>query len=365
MLSGARFLLLLFYVGRTHRKAILVQNIFMLSIKKVGCRLIVLLFAVACALFAMTGSTTVCDHEIYLGGFPAGFVLETSTVEVVGMCEVMTDSGLKCPARESGLKTGDIVTDVNGNAVDSSESLTQALEGLKLAIITVERDSERLTFEVKPVKDVTSGKTRIGVLVRDSLSGVGTVTYIDKTAEKFASLGHPVTDSSGKLTKINGGTLYGCVIYDVKRGVRGTPGELKGAFESGKPIGEAALNSKCGVFGNLHREYNTNGLTRIELGGIDEVTPGKAKIYSTVSANKTMSYDISIVKVDKTNRENKNFVIKVDDKDLIDRTGGIVQGMSGSPIVQNGKLVGAVTHVFINDATRGYGIAIENMLNAY
>ena len=344
------FLVLLFYVRLTHRKVISAQNIFMLSIKKVGCRLIVLLFAVACALFALTGSTTVCDHEIYLGGFPAGFVLETSTVEVVGMCEVMTD---------------DIVTDVNGNAVDSSESLTQALEGLKLAIITVERDGEQLTFEVKPVKDVTSGKTRIGVLVRDSLSGVGTVTYIDKTAEKFASLGHPVTDSSGKLTKINGGTLYGCVIYDVKRGVRGTPGELKGAFESGKPIGEAALNSKCGVFGNLHREYDTNGLTRIELGGIDEVTPGKAKIYSTVSANKTMSYDISIVKVDKTNRENKNFVIKVDDKDLIDRTGGIVQGMSGSPIVQNGKLVGAVTHVFINDATRGYGIAIENMLNAY
>ena len=348
-----------------HRKPNAAQNIYMLGIRKTFGKLFATIAVAACGVCALSGSASAKEYDLYLGGFPAGFMLDTATVEVVGIFEVMTESGLKSPAKDAGMRTGDIIVGINGKEVTSSEDVTEMLSGLKRAEIRVLRGGEEMTLDLIPVRDMTSGKTRAGVLVRDSLSGVGTVTYIDRAAGKFGSLGHPVTDAEGNITRINGGTLYGCVIYDVKRGVRGTPGELKGAFESGKPIGEAALNSKCGVFGNLHREYNTNGLTRIELGGIDEVTPGKAKIYSTVSANKTMSYDISIVKVDKTNRENKNFVIKVDDKDLIDRTGGIVQGMSGSPIVQNGKLVGAVTHVFINDATRGYGIAIENMLNAY
>lgn len=339
----------------------------MLSIKKNFGRLLVILCAALCFIVALSGSAAVQPQELYLGGFPAGFVLETTTVEVVGMCDVMTESGLKSPARDGGLKTGDIIKKINNKEITSSEQVTEMLsaQGLKRADLCVERDGEEVLLSLVPVKDITTGKMRVGVLVRDSLSGVGTVTYIDKTNNKFGSLGHPVTDTAGKITKINGGTLYGCIIYDVKRGVRGTPGELKGAFENNKVLGSAALNSKCGVFGKLSESCDVSNLMRIEKGDIDDVTIGKAVIYSTVASNKKECYDISIVKVDKNNKDNRNFVIKIEDDALISKTGGIVQGMSGSPIVQNGKLIGAVTHVFINDPTRGYGISIENMMKAY
>ena len=160
-------------------------------------------------------------------------------------------------------------------------------------------------------------------------------------------------------------TVYGCVIYDVKKGVKGTPGELRGAFESGRVIGSAVLNCGCGIYGNLDDGFNTSKLTKIDKGNIDEVKIGKACIYSTVHGNEVKKYDISIVKTDKNNKDNRNFVIKIEDEELLEISGGIVQGMSGSPIVQNGKLIGAVTHVFVNDPTRGYGISIDKMLSSY
>lgn len=337
----------------------------MLGVKKTFVKLFATVIFAVCGTCVLSGSASAERHELYLGGFPAGFVLDTSTVEVVGMFDVMTESGLQSPAREAGLRNGDIIISINGVEVTGSEAVTDILSGLKRADMLVQRGGEQINVTLTPVKDITSGKTRAGVLVRDSLSGVGTVTYIDKASGRFGSLGHPVTDCEGNVTKINGGTLYGCVIYDVKRGVRGTPGELKGAFENNKELGQVVLNSKSGVFGTLSENVDLSGLTRIEKGDITEAVPGKAVIYSTVGAKSTECYDISIIKVDRNNRENKNFVIKINDPDLIAVTGGIVQGMSGSPIVQNGKLIGAVTHVFINDPTRGYGIAIDNMLDTY
>lgn len=221
-----------------------------------------------------------------------------------------------------------------------------------------------MSLTVNPVKEHSSGAKRIGVLVKDSVNGIGTVTYIDKTNNKFASLGHPVTDPSGTPMEINGGTVYDGLIYDVKKGVRGTPGELRGAFES-SVIGQAKINCACGIYGELAENYNCSKLVKTEKASIDEVSIGTAYIYSTVYGKEAKTYKISIVKVDKHNKDNRNFVIKIEDKELIDKTGGIVQGMSGSPIIQNGKLIGAVTHVFINDPTRGYGIAIDKMLGSY
>ena len=338
----------------------------MASRKKGLLRLIIIVIAVLCFFCTATGAAQAQTAQLYLGGFPAGFVLNTTTVEVVGMCDVMTESGLQSPARDGGLKTGDVIKSINGEEVTSAEEVTELLsKDIRRAEIKVLRDGEEVSLTVIPVKDVTTGKPRVGVLVRDSLSGVGTVTYINGTDGTFASLGHPVTDTAGNTTKINGGTLYGCIIYDVKRGVRGNPGELKGAFQNSKSIGVAALNCDCGVFDNLEKNYDYSSLTPVQAGKIEDVTPGKAVIYSTVSSNKTECYEISIVKVDKTAKDNRNFVIKIEDEGLIEKTGGIVQGMSGSPIVQNGKLVGAVTHVFINDPTRGFGISIENMLKSY
>ena len=304
--------------------------------------------------------------SLYLGGFPAGFVLNTVNVEVIGLCEVLSDGGISSPARDAGIRTGDIIEKINDEEVKKTSDINEIISrNYKKYEITVRRGGESLTFEIQPVNELSSGSRRIGVLVKDSINGVGTITYIDGENRKFASLGHPVTDTDNKLIEISGGTLYGSIIYDVKRGVRGAPGELHGAFESGVIIGSAKLNCPCGVFGDLAEDYDLSKLVKIEKGSINDVSIGSAYIYSTVYGKQPEKYKISIAKVDASNKDNRNFVIKVDDKKLLDKTGGIVQGMSGSPIVQNGKLIGAVTHVFVNDPTRGYGIGIEHMLNAY
>lgn len=336
--------------------------------KKVLKTLILFIAVIACAISfgIMPITASADDNALYLGGFPAGFVLNTTTVEVVGMCDVMTDGGMCSPARNAGVKTGDIIDKINGVNVNKTADINEIIShDYKKYELTVIRGGETLNLEIKPVKELTSGGKRIGVLVKDSINGVGTVTYIDKANNKFASLGHPVTDTENHLMQINGGTVFGSLIYDVKKGVRGTPGELRGAFESSTVIGEAKINCSCGVFGELSKNFNCSKLVRVSKGTIDEVNIGTAYIYSTVYGNTPERYEISIVKVDKSNKDHRNFVIKVEDERLIDKTGGIVQGMSGSPIVQNGKLIGAVTHVFVNDPTRGYGIGIENMLNSY
>lgn len=306
------------------------------------------------------------ESYLYLGGFPAGFMLNTKTVEVIGMCDVLTDDGVRSPAREAGVKTGDVIDKINGEEVNASADINNILaKDYKKYEVDILRGGNTIKLEIAPAKDMSTGGKKLGVLVKDSINGIGTVTYVDGINKKFASLGHPVSDSDNNVVEINGGTVFGSLIYDVKKGVRGTPGELKGAFENGVIIGSAKLNCKCGVFGELSPDFNYRNLIKITKGGVDDVQIGSAYIYTTIYGKEADKYKISIVKVDKSNKDNRNFVIKVDDDRLIAATGGIVQGMSGSPIVQKGKLIGAVTHVFINDPTRGYGIAIDNMTSSY
>ena len=343
------------------------QDTFVMFYRKKGFKALILAIAVLiCSfIFAPVGAYADNGDGLYLGGFPAGFVLSTTKVEVVGLCDVLTENGMYSPAREAGIKAGDIIDKINGEKVNKTSDINDFVaREYKKYDFEIIRDSEPLTLSVKPVKELSSGGKRVGVLVKDSINGIGTVTYIDKTNNKFASLGHPITDANGNLMKINGGTVYNSIIYDVKKGVRGTPGELRGAFES-SVIGDAKINCSCGVYGTLSDKFACSKLIKVEKASIDEVSVGTAYIYSTVYGKEAKMYKISIVKVDKNNKDNRNFVIKVDDKELLEKTGGIVQGMSGSPILQNGKLIGAVTHVFINDPTCGYGIGIDNMLNAY
>ena len=208
-------------------------------------------------------------------------------------------------------------------------------------------------------------KKKLGLLVKDSINGIGTVTYIDKSNNTFGSLGHPVANEKGELIPINGGSLYSCSIYDVKRGLRGNPGELKGIFDNSEILGVIKANTKCGIFGNIPSDFDVSNLIKVERGSVCDASMGKAYIYSTLNGSTGEKYEINIVKVDSANKDNRNYVIKITDKRILDKSGGIVQGMSGSPIVQNGKLIGAVTHVFINDPTRGYGISIDNMTSSY
>lgn len=336
-------------------------------LRKKFVRTILLLITVLVCSFTVSPVSASADSQgFYLGGFPAGFTLNTTTVEVVGICDVITNEGLKSPARDSGIKTGDIIEKINGRSVTSTSDINNIIaDDYKKFNIYISRNGEKLLLDINPVKDLSSGSRRLGLLVKDTINGVGTVTYIDKTNNKFASLGHPVSDMSNNLVEISGGTVYNCLIYDVKKGVKGTPGELRGAFDNGSIIGKAKLNCRCGIYGDLKDDFNTSELRKIEKGSIDEVKIGKAEIYTTIRGNEVKCYEVSIVKTDKNNKDNRNFVIKIDDEELIAQSGGIVQGMSGSPIVQNGKLIGAVTHVFVNDPTRGYGIALEKMLSSY
>ena len=329
-------------------KQCLAHNTVMLFGKKLFKTLLIFITVLICSFTVSPLSANADTESLYLGGFPAGFTLSTTTVEVVGICDVITSEGLRSPAKECGIRTGDIIDKINGVEVNSTGDINKILsEQYKRFIISVIRNGENLEFEINPVSDRSSGSKKLGILVKDSINGIGTVTYIDGKNKKFASLGHPVSNAVNKMIEINGGTVYGCVIYDVKKGVKGTPGELRGAFESGRVIGSAVLNCGCGIYGNLDDGFNTSKLTKIDKGNIDEVKIGKACIYSTVHGNEVKKYDISIVKTDKNNKDNRNFVIKIEDEELLEISGGIVQGMSGSPIVQNGKLIGAVTHVFV------------------
>ena len=295
------------------------------------------------------------SETIYLGGMPAGFTLSTRGAEVLGICDVVCENGLVSPLKDSGIKEGDIIYKINEHEISSALDIKNALNNNENAIIEYKHDGQTIIKQVKAVKDV-NGNHKLGVYIRDNVSGIGTITYIK--GKKFASLGHPVLDDNGQVLEISGGKLYNCNISGYIKGLRGRAGELKGAFLRNEPIATIVKNLDCGVYGNITDNFDTSNLIQVELG---TAKIGDAYIYSTIEGCTPKKYAISIVKVDEFG--NKNFVVKINDKELISKTGGIVQGMSGSPIVQNNKLVGAITHVFINDPTRGFGISIENMIN--
>lgn len=300
---------------------------------------------------------------VYVGGMSAGFTLQSGCVQVVGFCEVMTEEGVCSPALNVGIRTGDKILSVANKAVQNIECLNELLEKNNKNYVTIEikRGEEIKRFSIKPVKDKISGKYKIGILARDNVSGIGTVTYIDAKNGRFGSLGHSVIGEDKTNMQIAKGTVYECNIVGVNKGIRGKAGELKGMFLSNKTLGTAEKLCNCGIFGQISQEFEVDDLMRV-VADSAEVVPGKAYIYSTVNGVSPKKYEIEIVKVDKWNKENKNYVIKITDDDLIEETGGIVQGMSGSPILQDGKLIGAVTHVFLNDPTRGYGIDIQEMI---
>ena len=200
------------------------------------------------------------------------------------------------------------------------------------------------------------------MLIRDELSGIGTVTYIEKGSGRFGSLGHAVCDEERDSLSIADASVYLCSIIGVNRGERGRAGDLKGLFLSDYKIASADKVCETGLYGTFDDGYDCSALPTVEIAPLSAATIGSAVIYSTVDGTVPQAYDVAIAKVDPNNKQNKNFVIKVTDEELLRETGGIVQGMSGSPIVQDGKLIGAVTHVFLNDPTRGYGIGIEKMI---
>ena len=303
------------------------------------------------------------DKTVYVGGMAAGFTLKTGAVQLIGVCDVVSNGKSCSPAAQAGLKAGDMITKVAGIQVETVQELNEIInksKGNKLNF-QIQRGEETFDCEITPLLDKLNNKYKIGVLVRDNVSGVGTLTYIDKKSGRFGALGHSVAGEKKQTMQVSDGWVYECNIVGVHKGVRGRAGELKGMFLHDTQLGKAEKLCDCGIFGEMYEGFSVKDLP-VAQASSQTVKPGAAYIYSTVTGVCPSRYEIEIIKVDKSNKENKNYVIKIVDEDLIEKTGGIVQGMSGSPILQEGKLVGAITHVFLNDPTRGYGIEIEALM---
>ena len=306
------------------------------------------------------------DVHVVPGGEPFGVKLFTKGVIIVGISDIKTADGVFNPAKQAGLQKGDIILNVNNQEVSSNEELIKIVEksnGNDL-LAEVIRNGMKYETNIKPLKCETDGIYKLGIWVRDSSAGIGTVTFWDEKTRLFGGLGHGICDvDTGELLPLSHGDIIKVNINGVSKGMRGNPGELKAYFIECEPIGKLIENTYSGVYGKFNNSISSNKSLPVAMK--QQVKQGKAQILTTVFGSNPEYYDIDIAHINyNEEQESKNMIIKIVDNNLLSQTGGIIQGMSGSPIIQNGMLVGAITHVFVNDPTRGYAIFIENMLNA-
>ncbi len=300
---------------------------------------------------------------LYPGGMPFGVKFFTEGVTVVGFSDVEGKRGTVNPARDAGLKPKDVILQVDGKTLAGASDLTDRIEASngQTLRLTCRRGTRQFETNLTPAYCPKEARYKTGIWVRDSGAGIGTVTFILPETGAFAGLGHGICDAeTGALVPMKRGSVSDVTISSVVKGEAGAPGELKGFFNPGK-VGALLGNSTCGVWG-VFSDPPECDTEPIPIGLRDEIEEGDAYILCTLDDNKMCKYDIRISSINHDAKGSKCFTVTVTDPDLLAATGGIVQGMSGSPIIQNGKLVGAVTHVLINQPSVGYGIFIENML---
>ncbi len=301
-------------------------------------------------------------------GNTVGVKIRMDGILVIGVSDVDTANGIrKAPAKDGGIKAGDIIYEINNKKPADIKDMIKLIDESKGGKLEVKykRNSNLYKTEIYPIVGVNDKKYHIGLWVRDSTAGIGTLTFYDPDTGSFGALGHGITDiDTGLLMPVNSGEVLESNIIAVKKGEQGTPGELKGIFlENKPPMGHIYKNDECGIYGKVHDGYRVFRQRLYPIGIRGQVKVGPATILSNIEGNEIEEFNIYIEKVARQSFSGpKGMVIKVTDKRLLNSTGGIVQGMSGSPIIQNGKLIGAVTHVLVNDPTRGYGIFIEWML---
>ena len=248
--------------------------------------------------------------------------------------------------------------------ITSTEQVRALLQdnGCEPLVMTVRRSSRTLTVTAVPVQGV-DGAWQLGAWIRDSMAGIGTLTYYDPATGSYGALGHGITDvDTAKLMPLASGSIMETTVKAVKKGVKGDPGELKGDFSVQRDVGTVSINSDGGIFGTVADPDFLQTGTPVPVATARQVKPGPATILATISDDDTAEYTVEIVRVFPGSQSTRNLLLRVTDQRLLDTTGGIVQGMSGSPILQNGRIVGAVTHVLLNDPAQGYGILMENML---
>lgn len=319
----------------------------------------------SCSHLITAGRTHKAIDQVYLGGYPLGITINGEGVVVIGLHEFVGINGeICCPAMKSGLQINDKIIELDGKKIFGSAKLSEialASNGRQMSVVFI-RDDNLYNTKIQPQVDLSTGCYKLGLWTKDVSSGVGTLTYT-KMDLSFGALGHPICNGNGNIIDCSNGGIFPCSIEGVLRGQRGAAGELKGTFSFENRIGNVYSNNKFGTFGKFttHNKYCE---TIIDVADICDVHPGKASIYCTIIGNNRKKYDIEIIKAaSQKSPDDKGMVIHITDKQLLEKCGGIVQGMSGSPIVQDGRLVGAVTHVFVNDPTRGYGIYAKWMLN--
>lgn len=305
--------------------------------------------------------------ELIPCGTPIGIYVETDGILVLGSGRITGDDGLNYEPINNKLKSGDYIIEINGEKLYKKSQLIDVIQESngKDVTLLVRRNGEKITVRITPVK-TASGSYKIGAWIRDNTQGIGTLTFVS-TNGQFGALGHGITDiDTGLLMNVKAGSIYSAEIMSIIKGKEGEPGELIGMIRQSDKykIGKITDNTYQGIFGEINNDFSYNLKTEaLEIGLKQEVKKGKAKIRCTID-DKVEDYEVVIESVDVSNsNHSKGIVLRITDERLLNMTGGIVQGMSGSPIIQNNKIIGAVTHVFIQDSTKGYGTFIENMVN--
>ena len=313
------------------------------------------LFALWISLMVLPRAVWAEDTLIPVGQV-IGLELQDNRVIVAAFDDELGEESVK-----AGLRVGDEIRSIDGLTVDTAADVQEALAHSRgIVSIVIFRDEKEQTLRVSPT--ITVEGPRLGVYLRQGVTGIGTVTWYDPDSGRFGALGHGVNNGEGSLVDMTGGNAYRAGVQSVKRGRVGQPGQLIGTVAAPDPIGSLERNTSQGVFGSCGDGWNGK---EYQVGEPEAVHIGAAVIRSTVSGETPREYSVEILKIYPGDRvDGRNMLIRVTDPDLLAATGGIVQGMSGSPIIQDGKLIGAVTHVLVNDPTRGYGIFIENMLEA-
>lgn len=307
------------------------------------------------------------DNLVYPGGNCVGLSLKTKGVTLIGNNYIITKNGNINTLEGTNLKVGDVIVkldDLDINDVSDISKVLNEYDGNKYINVVAKRNGEFITSKIKPALDMQTNTYKLGLWVKNDSLGVGTLTFV-KQNNRYGCLGHAITNESGENLEISGGEIYECNVIGVKKGEKGNPGELMGLFVQGRNIqGDIDKNSDYGVYGDLY-ENNTlvENKEQMLVGGKLTAKPGYAQIMVCVDGYDIEFFDIEIIKTNyQVSAENKSMIIKVTDKRLINKTGGIVQGMSGSPIIQDNKIIGAVTHVFVNDPTKGFGLYLDWML---
>ncbi|MDD4146166.1 MAG: SpoIVB peptidase [Clostridia bacterium] len=309
------------------------------------------------------------DLRLMPGGHSIGVLLRTEGVMVVGHSPILNQQNEPCfPARDADIKVGDVIISINGIKVLTDEQLRNLVENVcqtdQKILLTIKREEQLLRKIIYPQYCYETKSYRIGLFVRDNAGGVGTLTFWDPLTKKYGALGHVITDSeTNQKLHIRQGKILSAHIENIQKGRIGSPGEKIGMFLKDTECGNIEKNEQCGIYGTLHKEL-TNSQYNYSLPVLyaNQVHSGKAEILTVVQGQEIKKYEIIIEKILYGRTDGKNMVIRINDHDLLKETGGIVQGMSGSPIIQDGRLIGAITHVFVNDPSRGYGVFIENML---